>query len=127
MLDLRKVFTTKNNILNKLLGTYVGLRFIGVNQDAKNKLEYMTDVLNTGWHYYPDRDPDTGQVTETLKVVESSGDLGNICRTASMCELYDGNGGFLRFTIKARRPPIPPGFEWVMDIQPNPLDKRPIT
>src|SRR3954468_15422144 len=119
MLDLKRVFMVKNDVLNNLLSRYVGLRFIVVDQDSGNRAKYATEILKTGWHYYPDKNADTGQVTETLKIVESSEDLGVICRNASMCELHDGNGRFLRFKITAKRPPIPPGFEWVLDIQPN--------
>ena len=127
MLDLRNVYATKNNILKNLLSKYVGLRFIGVNQDFGNRPEYVTDVLTTGWYYSPETDASTGQTNETLKIVESNTTLRNVCLNSSMVELRDGNGDFLRFTIKARRPPKPPGVEWLFEIQPNPQDKRVIT
>lgn len=123
MLDLRNVFRTKNNVLRNLLSKYTGLRLIGADQDNNNRRFYLTEILVDGWYYVPLKNPDTGDITETLKIVSGTA-VDDAVASAVQYELLDNVGGFLRFKHTAKSPPKPPGFEWIIEVTPNAQDTR---
>lgn len=127
VLNLKSVFKVKNDTLRKLLDSYVGLKFIGRNQNNNNKLYYLNDLaLQEGWYYKPRKNPKTGDIEETLKIISSS-EIDTIIADTIMLELIKSDDSFTRFSIPSKKPPTPPAFEWVFIIHPNEADKKAIT
>lgn len=127
-LNLSSVFYEADTILNSILSKYVGLKFIGLDQDDENKPYYMNaEAITKGFYYKTKKLPVTGQVIELLKIVPIDEDTNDIIKEAVMLELTDEDDNFLRFSFQTEKEPKPPNFEWLLSIKPNKQERTVIT
>jgi len=130
-LNLSSVFAGADTILNSLLSKYVGLKFIGYDQQNENSPYYLLngETVTTGFYYKTKKLPVTGEVVETLKIVPSDDTVGDVLTSKKLkyLELIDTEGNFTRFTMKTLKEPHPPNYEWLFLITPNNQEKTIIT
>lgn len=121
--DMYGVRTTLNNLLSK----YTTLRVIDFYRSENNKPYYSTGLIREGFYYKAVKNPKTGEVLESLRVVPLDNTMNVVLSNAKMVELADDAGNFTRFKLKVERPPNPPSYEWVFTVTPNKEDIHPIT
>lgn len=123
-LNLDNVFFKANSVLNKLLSKYVGLKLIGFNQSDDNKPHYLYNgtVVTKGFYPKSKKQPVTGEVVDTLRIVPDSDELNTAITKARMVELIGEDGSFTRFSLSTLKAPSPPNYEWVFKIVPNTED-----
>lgn len=118
-LDLSRVISKTDTILNGLLSKYKSVRFISFNEDDDNAPYYSSSVITKGFYYKEKRLPVTHQVIETLRIVPESGVTDDTIKEATMLELKDAVGNFVRFSFETYKEPHPPNNAWVLLIKPN--------
>lgn len=128
-LNLSSVFHKADTILNRTLSKYVGLKFIGLDQDDENRPYYLLDgdTVTTGFYFKTKRLPVTGQVVDTLKIVPNNEDENEALIEAVEIELLKEDNSFDRFSFRTYKEPHPPNYEWILLMEPNKQAQTTIT
>jgi len=128
-LNLQSTFYKADTILNKLLSKYVGLKLIGFNQSNENRPYYLLSgqVITKGFYYKTKKQPVTGQLIETLKIVPENPTISGALENVRMIELIEADSTFTRFSLETLKSPFPPTYEWIFKIAPNKQDRTLIT
>lgn len=124
-INLSQDFIGINNVLNENLSRFTSYRIIGFNQ-TENRPIYVTPPIKEGFYYKAVKNPRTGEVRETLKIVPLDNNINDLLRTAKMFELGDDEGNFLRFRFTTEKEPNPPSYQWVFIVSPSMEDTSPI-
>src|SRR4051812_2634873 len=97
-LNLSSVFAEADTLLNSLLSKYVGLKFIGYDQQHENNPYYLLNgaTITKGFYYKTKKLPVTGEVVETLKIVPSDSTVNDILASKKLkyLELIDAGNNF---------------------------------
>ena len=125
-INLSSAFVGINNVLNENLSKFTTMRLIGMQQ-VNNSRYYASGLISKGFYYKKARNPKTGQVLETIKIVPLDDNINDLIASCKMLELADGDGNFLRFAFETDKEPNPPSYQWVLIVKPNTEDVSPIT
>lgn len=131
-INLSKAYSKiDGQVLNRLLGNYKKIRFIGVDQDNDNKRIYLTDEIEKGFYYKRKKKGYKAiETADIVKIVPENEDVGQAIADCVIVELKNSDDDFLRLSFSdvesGKHPPQPPSFEWVLFLVPNYQDKKPI-
>lgn len=130
-IDVSAAFKTKNNLLRKLFhkgqpGEILTLRFFKPSGNAAGG-RTVTASTTDGWNHKEHKDPQTGAVSEVVKISQSSTITATVIKEAAGLDIVYADSSFDRFTIPAKSPLNPISHEWILTVQPNKADKTVIT
>lgn len=125
-LNLSQAFFTANTILNQNLGKFDTMNIIGNDQTQGNKLVYLVQGITKGF-YYKRVNGEQGDIIETINIVPENSTVEEALKKGIIYELVSLDGTFTRFTIKSKKVPERPSFQWVLSVKPNEQDTRVIT
>lgn len=126
-IDVSGAARLKNDVLRKLLhkGNPVGLVLYRPASNVTGGQEAIM-TLTSGWNHKEHKNPETGAVTEVLKIVQSSTVTQAVITSLTRVEILYDDSSFVRYATGAKSPLHPFYKEWTINVRPNLADTNPL-
>lgn len=128
LIDLSGPFKTKNDLLKNIFhkglpNEVLTLRFFGLAGNNVGGNAYIASTTS-GWNHKENKDAKTGQVTEVIKIVESSVITDDIINRATGCDIVYADSSFVRYNFDGKSPKNPMTRQWILTVLPSKGDKK---
>lgn len=130
-IDVSSAFKNKNDILRKLLhkgkrGEQLRLKLWGLGSNAVGGRTYLV-TLTSGWNHKQNKNVETGQVTEVLKINNFLPVTAAIMKSATGCDIVYEDNTFDRYSIQGKAQLKQMTGEWSANLTPSFQDKEVLT